>query len=59
MEEDKIRRGYIIDAFAGPQAGGIATQPLRYRGSPIEGDKMTSGCITPAFSGPNVCGIAT
>ena len=35
----------------GLKLGGIATQPLRSRGSPIEGDKITSGYIIPTFPG--------
>ena len=44
----------------GPKEGGIATSPLRSRGSPEEGTKSRIGCLTPAFSGAQKrAGLAT
>ena len=45
--------------LSGPNAGGIATQPVCTRGSPTELEKIKTGYITPGFSGPNAGGIAT
>ena len=36
--------------LGGSKMGGIATQPLRSRGGPIEEDKIRSRLITPAVS---------